>query len=139
MMTSKICFDFALVVENVLQVTRMFDESEGTLRLVRDDLGDERVPLLSLEKLKEIYQTGRGSVRSWRTTAGLANGGDKTGHVAALAHVIRASTFSPGDCFSPIYVHLRRSDRGHERSGQRAFMVIFLVGGFSSWGVGENQ
>jgi len=54
----------------------MFDESGGTLRLVRDGLGDERVPLLSLERLKEMYRTGRGSVRSWRTTAGVVSGGN---------------------------------------------------------------
>eukprot|EP00903_Cladosiphon_okamuranus_P017634 g16243.t1 len=56
------------------EVTRMLDESKGTLRLVRDGLGDERVPCLSLERLKEAYQTGRGSVCSWRVTASPANG-----------------------------------------------------------------
>lgn len=57
------------------QVTGMLDESKGTLRLARDGLGDERVPSLTLERLKEMYRTGRGSVCSWRATASLANRG----------------------------------------------------------------
>lgn len=48
----------------------MLDKSKGTLRLFRDALGDERVPSLSLCRLKQAYREGRGSVRSW-TTAGL--------------------------------------------------------------------
>lgn len=54
----------------------MFDESQGTLQLAHDDLGDERVPSLSLERLKDAYRAGRGSVCSWRTTAGLVNRGN---------------------------------------------------------------
>ena len=57
------------------QVTEMLDESKGTLRLARDGLGDERVPSLSLERLKEAYRTGRGSVSSWRATASSTDGG----------------------------------------------------------------
>ena len=52
------------------QVEGMLDKSKGTLRLFRDALGDERVPSLSLRRLKDAYRAGRGSVRSW-TTAGL--------------------------------------------------------------------
>lgn len=54
----------------LLQVTGMLDESKGTLRFARDGLGDERVPSLTLERLKEVYRTGRGSVCSWRATEG---------------------------------------------------------------------
>eukprot|EP00752_Nemacystus_decipiens_P012877 g11399.t1 len=55
------------------EVTKMLDESKGTLRLAHDGLGDERVPSLTLEGLKEVYRTGRGSVCSWRATASSAN------------------------------------------------------------------
>ena len=58
------------------QVTGMLDESKGTLRLARDGLGDERVPCLPLERLKEAYRTGRGSVCSWRATPSPVNGGN---------------------------------------------------------------
>lgn len=54
----------------------MFDESRGTLRLSRDGLGDERVPTLSLEGLKDAYRTGRASLTSW-TTAGAFTEGDR--------------------------------------------------------------
>lgn len=53
----------------------MFDESQGTLRLNRDDLGDERVPSLTLTQLREAYQAGTGSLRSW-TTEGLFGSGN---------------------------------------------------------------
>lgn len=54
----------------------MFDESQGTLRLVRDGLGDERVPSLTLERLKEVYRAGSGSVCSWRAAGDLVNRGN---------------------------------------------------------------
>lgn len=54
----------------------MLDESKGTLRLARDGLGDERVPSLTLERLKEVYRASRGSVCSWRATPSTANGGN---------------------------------------------------------------
>lgn len=71
----------------------MLDESKGTLRLARDGLGDERVPCLSLERLKEAYRTGRGSVCSWRATASPANRGNypAAGGVAAFLPVSLAS------------------------------------------------
>lgn len=53
----------------------MFDESRGMLGLSRQGLGDERVPALSLEELKDAYRGGRASLTSW-TTAGVFNGGD---------------------------------------------------------------
>lgn len=53
----------------------MLDKSRGTLSLSRDGLGDERVPALSLEGLKDAYRMGRASLTSW-TTAGVFNGGD---------------------------------------------------------------
>lgn len=50
------------------QVEGMFDESRGTLRLSRDVLGDERVPSLPLQRLRDAYREGTGSLRSWTTT-----------------------------------------------------------------------
>ncbi|CAN0312542.1 unnamed protein product, partial [Ectocarpus sp. 12 AP-2014] len=64
----------------------MFDESHGTLRLSRDSLGDERVPSLSLERLKNSYRTRRGGVRSW-TTAGMSNKGHGKPVPTALVEV----------------------------------------------------
>lgn len=52
----------------------MLDENEGTLKLRRGALGDERVPNFSLPQLREAYRTGAGRLRSW-TTAGLVGTG----------------------------------------------------------------
>eukprot|EP00904_Undaria_pinnatifida_P005418 jgi/Undpi1/2005/HiC_scaffold_12.g05392.m1 len=67
-------------------VEGMLDKSKGTLRLFRDALGDERVPSLSLCRLKQAYREGRGSVRSW-TTAGLFRPGHGTATSGALLEV----------------------------------------------------
>lgn len=56
------------------KVHGMLDESRGTLRLSRDALGDERVPSLSLERLRNAYRTGSGSLRSWTTWDSAATG-----------------------------------------------------------------
>lgn len=52
----------------------MFNESNGTLGLSRKTLGDERVPSLSLDRVKNAYRTGNGVLRSW-TTAGMVQAG----------------------------------------------------------------
>lgn len=58
------------------QVEGMFDESQGTLRLSRDVLGDERVPSLSLQRLRGAYRDGTGSLRSWTTVGAFETGED---------------------------------------------------------------
>lgn len=52
----------------------MFDDCEGTLRLRRDLLGDERVPNLSLPQLRDAYGTGTGNLRSWTTAGSVGKG-----------------------------------------------------------------
>lgn len=124
----------------------MFDESQGTLRLVHDGLGDERVPSLSLEKLKEIYRGGRGSVCSWRTTAGLVNRGTnltaECGRSLCLVSLCSSLSYgmlSPGrynkvldsaSCSLVVAIVFERGvctcDDGYGRSGERMYWCVVI-------------
>lgn len=52
----------------------MFDESTGILRLVRSGLGDYRVPFLTLQRLRDAYRSGAGSLRAWTTSNSTESG-----------------------------------------------------------------
>lgn len=45
----------------------MVDDSTGMLRLARLGLGDYRVPFLTLQRLRDAYRSGAGSLCAWTT------------------------------------------------------------------------